>query len=193
MNAYLTRLGICPEIQDWLDPYYSINDAGHLVFDWQTDTEIFALAFHRVPNNGCWTAGTANGLIRQIILCCSAMEGIAWLNHHPVNLDHIQLIATNTFGRLPKANYTIVFADDLLGRIYDLKAAAALAGHSVIVSVDQEIVRITFRFRRYQLPFETFSLNAFERISGYRFKNVKSSKPRRHSSWLNQLLVHGNN
>jgi hypothetical protein len=192
MNAYLTRLGIRSEIQEWLAPYYVINDAGHLCFDYGDDAETYALAFHRIPARGCWQAGTQNILVRQTILCSSAMEAIAWLNYHPVHLEYIRLIATRSFNKLPKTRCTLVFGNDLLGHAYDLKAASALAGQPVSLSVEQDAVHIIFRFRHYHLAAVIFSLNAFERLSGYRFNHIRTSKPSRHSSWLNQLLNHGN-
>lgn len=191
MNAYLTHLSIRTDIQDWLAPYYSINDAGHLCFTYGDDAEVYGLGFHRVPITGCWLAGTNSLLIRQTILCSSAMEGIAWLNFHPVNFDHIQLMATSSFQHLLKGKYTLVFGNDLLGHVYDLKAAATLAGLPISLSTADNVVDINFRFREYQLPVNSFSLHAFERRSKYRFNQIKTSKPSRHSSWLNQLLHHG--
>lgn len=192
MNVYLTRLGIRPEIQEWLAPYYYTNSSGHLCFTYGVATETYGLGFHHAPLKGCWMAGSHNAIIRRVILCSSAMEGAAWLNFHTVNLDHIQIVATNTFHYLPKGNYTLAFGNDLLGHVYDLKAAAALTGQPVAISASKETVHLTFRFRNYQLPLENFSLNAFERLSGYRFNAIKTSKPSRHSSWLNQLLSYGN-
>ena len=190
MNAYLTRLGIRPEIQEWLASYYYTNDAGHLCFSYGSDTEIYGMAFHRVPlHGGYWQAGAEN-LVSHTVICSSAMEGIAWLNCHPVNLDHLLLIATGskiTLPALPKSKQVLVFCNDLLGHVCDLKAAAILARHPAEISIANDIVYVNFRYRHFNLPTETFSLHAFQRLSGYRF-NVKTSKPRQHASWLNQLL-----
>jgi hypothetical protein len=190
MNAYLTRLGIRPEIQEWLVPYYYMNDAGQLCFFYDNDIEIYGLAFHRVPlKGGCWKAGAEN-LLSQTVICSSVMEAIAWLNCHTVNLDHLLLIATGnkiSLPSLPKSQKILVFGNDLLGNVCDLKAAAILAGHPVEITVEDNTIDVTFRHRRYSLPAATFSLSAFQRISGNRF-NVKTSKPRQHSSWLNQLI-----
>lgn len=189
MNAYLTKLGIRPELQEWLAPYFT-NDAGHLCFDYQTGIEVYGLAFHRVPlTGGSWKAGAEN-LISQTVICSSAMEAIAWLNCHTVNLDHLLLVATGSKISLPsltKSKYLLVFGNDTLGNICDLKVAAILSGHPVQIAIEDNTVYITFRHRRFCLPADTFSLSAFQRLSGYRF-NVKTSKPRQHSSWLNQLL-----
>ena len=190
MNAFLTRLGIRPEIQDWLAPYYHTDDTGNLCFSYGNDTEIYGLAFHRIPlKGGCWKAGAEN-LVSQTVICSSAMEAIAWLNCHAVNLDHLHIIATGskiTLPALPKSKQVLVFGNDLLGNICDLKAASVLVGHPIEIAVEEDAVNITFRHSRFDLPADSFSLSAFQRISGYRF-NVKTSKPRQHSSWLNQLL-----
>jgi len=190
MNAYLTRLGIRPEIQEWLASYYYTNDAGHLCFSYGSDTEIYGMAFHRVPlHGGYWQAGAEN-LVSHTVICSSAIEAIAWLNCHTVNLDYLRVVATGSkisLPSLPKSKYLLVFDNDLLGNICDLKAAAFLAGHPVEIAVEEDTVYVTFRHSRFNLPAQTFSLCAFQRLSGYRF-NVKTSKPRQHASWLNQLL-----
>lgn len=190
MNAYLTRLGILPEIQDWLTRWYHVNETGNLCFSYGSDTEVYGMAFHRVPLTGsCWKAGSGI-FVSQTVICSSAMEGIAWLNCHSVNLDQLLLIATGStisLPSLPKSKKVLVFGNDPLGHICDLKAAAILSGHPVQIAIEDNVVHITFRHRRFCLPTNTFSLSAFERLSGYRF-NVKTSKPRQHSSWLNQLI-----
>jgi hypothetical protein len=190
MNAFLTRLGIRPEIQEWLLPYYQTDDTGNLYFSYGNDTEIYGLAFHRIPlNAGCWKAGAEN-LVSQTVICSSAMEGIAWLNCHPVNLGHLLLIATGSkisLPSLPKSKYVLVFGNDLLGNICDLKVAALLSGHPMEIAINNHTVQVSFRHKCYQMAAEQLSHNAFQRLSGYRF-NAKTSKPRQHSSWLNQLL-----
>ena len=192
MNAYLIRLGIRPEIQEWLRPFYNTDDSGNLCFSYGDDIEVYGLAFHRMPlNGGCWKAG-AEALVRQTIICSSAMEALAWLNCHTVNLDHLLVVATGSriaLPPLPKNKKVLVFGNDLLGHLCDLKAAALLDKHPVEISFVADSVQITFRNKRYSINAEAFSLNAFERLSGYRF-NAKTSKPSRHSSWLNQLLAY---
>ncbi len=197
MNAYLARLGIRSDIQDWVKDYCHTDERGHLCFAYGDDTEVYGLAFHRVPlTDSCWTVGPENPvLVRQVIICSSAMEAISWLNCHiaSVNLDHSFFVATGSrfspekFKTLPRGRYVLVFDNDLLGRICDLKVAAVLAGQPLEVMVTVDTVHINFRFQRFSFPAETFSLNAFQRASGYRFP-VKIAKPARYSSWLNQLL-----
>jgi len=190
MNAYLTHLGIRSEIQDWLAPYYYTDAGGNLCFAYGDDSEVYGPGSHRLPLSGTyWKAGAGN-LVSQTVICSSAMEAIAWLNCHTVNLDSLMIIATGSkisLPAFPKSKCTLVFGNDLLGCICDLKAAARLAGQPVEIRVSDNVIHISSRCRRFCLAADTFSLSAFERLSGYRF-HVRTSKPRQHSSWLNQLL-----
>lgn len=194
MNACLTRLGIRPEIQEWLEPYYHTDENGNPCFSYGGGTETYGLAFHRVPlSGGLWK--TDQPLTRQVIICSSAMEAISWLNCNLSSFQDIgqtmlaamgSKLAPAQFAALPKAKYQLVFGNDLLGRICDLKAAAWFKGYPIAISMYAGTVRVSFRHKSYAIPCEMFSLHAFERISGFRF-NIKTPKPREHSSWLSQL------
>lgn len=198
MNAYLTRLGIRPEIQEWIAPWHYTGENGNLCFPYGSETEVYGLAFHKVPAVGLWTTNTA--IARQIIICSSAMEAIAWLNCNLSafqNIGQLMLAATGSklcpaqFKTLPKSKYQLVFGNDLLGRICDLKAAAFLAGYPIDIWLAGDFIEIIFRNQPFCLPCETFSLSAFEHLSGHRF-HIKTAKPRQHSSWLSQLSNHAN-
>jgi hypothetical protein len=188
MNAYLTRLGIRSEVQEWLEPHTYTDDVGNLCFAYGEDSEIYGLAFHRVPLSGCWTAGPEHA--RQVIISSSAMEVIAWLNcNYTPQIEHFFFVAGDYRRLLRHKKYSFLFGNDLLGRIHDLKAATMLTGHPAEISVITETVQITFRSKRYAIPVEKFSLHAFELLSGFRFGG-KTLKPNRHNSWLEQLLNH---
>jgi hypothetical protein len=192
MNAYLTRLGIRKAIQEWLAPHCYTNEDGHLCFAYNNnETEVFGLGFHRVPLCGHWQ--TENHMARGTIICSSAMEAIAWLNCHSAGLDHLLLVAGNQvpLQHLPKSKYVLVFGNDLPGRLNDLKIAAKLRAHTAEIWYANDNLQIKFRNKFYKMPAATFSLSAFERLSGFRFQ-VKTSKPTRHNSWLNQILAYGN-
>jgi len=198
MNAYLTRLGIRREIQQWLTPYYHTDESGNVCFSYGIDTEVYGLAFHKVPSTPeCWIAGPENpASIREVVICSSAMEAISWLNCN-FNvlrfLDNVMFIATGSSltdcrlnvirGSLQGRKYNLIYGNDLLGRICDLKVAAILAGHPAEIAVLDDVVHITFRYANFQMPCETFSLNAFERVCRYRF-SVKTLKPHGHATWL---------
>jgi hypothetical protein len=199
MHAYHTRLGIHPNIQSFFEPYYHSDSKVNLCFNYGDDLETYGLAFHRVPlTPDCWIAGDWQ-IARQVIVCSSAMEAVAWLNcnsgYHPnprtllfiatgsqLNTEKLQLFREQR----PQRKYGLLFSDDLLGRICDLKAAAALAGYPADVSVLNNNIHVVFRSRSFQIDCETFSLNAFGRLSGFRF-NLPTLKPKGFISWLSQL------
>ena len=201
MNAYLTRLGIRPEIQEWLLPYYHTDVTGNLCFSYGDDYEVYGLAFHRVPlTTGCWLTGSDHlPLMRQVFICSSAMEAISWLNCHFTCFGMIEnllflaigsKLAESQFNRirhaLPGRKYRLLFGNDLLGRICDLKAATLLIGNPAEIALEGDELQINFRDKCFRIPCKGFSLNAFERISGFRF-NVSTHKPGQHSSWFSQL------
>jgi hypothetical protein len=199
MHAYLTRLGIHPNVQSFFEPHYHSDSKGNLCFDYGSDLETYGLAFHRVPlTQGCWIAGEQK-FARQVIICSSAMEAIAWLNcnsRHQQRMETLLFIATGSQlnaeklqkfrQRFPQRKYGLLFSDDLLGRVCDLKIAAALAGCPAEVSIFDNNVHINFRNRSFQMDCETFSLHAFDRLCGFRF-NIPTRKPKGHTSWLSQL------
>lgn len=200
MNAFLTRLCILPEVQGFFTPHYYTNTAGNLCFSYGNEPEVYGLGFHRVPLTGCWLAGPENlALVRHVFICSSAMEAIAWLNCNlPMfrTTDHLLFIATGSkleesrFARLRMyltvRKYFLIFGNDPLGCICDLKAAALLAGYPIEITVAGNDLGINFRNRHFTTACENFSLHSFERLSGYRFK-VKTCKPGNHISWLAQL------
>lgn len=202
MHPYLTRLGVHPTVQAFFAPHYCSDPDGNLVFDYTGETETYGLAFHRVPlTDHSWTAGADNSVVRRVIICSSAVEAIAWLNcnfsaFH--SLDHLLFVATGNRitdqklawirRRLPGRKYGLLFGNDLLGRICDLKAAAAICGYPVHILNTGATITVDFRYRHFELTHAAFSLNAFERISGFRFA-VKTLKCKQHESWLNQLTT----
>src|ERR1700744_1744799 len=201
MHPYLTRLNILAEVQDFFSPFHDTDGRGNLCFNYGNDTEIYGLAYHRVPaTSQCWIAGPRNfALVRQVIICSSAMEAFAWLTCH-INayrsLDYLLFIATGSRithekltwvrNELPGHKYGLLFGNDLLGKICDLKAAAALHGLAVKISGEQNGLSIHFRYRCFRMDHQLFSLNAFSRLSGFRF-GVQTLKPAHYCNWLDQL------
>ncbi|WP_183573774.1 hypothetical protein HDF18_08285 [Mucilaginibacter sp. X5P1] len=201
MHAYLTRLGIRPEIQQFFAPACRCDENGNLIFSYGCLTEIYGLAYHLVPTaTHYWISGDEiDSTVRRIIICGSAMDAIAWLNCNSAlsnvnqglqfiaignSLDEQQLLMLRKQKQCCK--YSLLFPKDLLGHIFDLKIASVLQGYSAKVSISGECLEIEFRNRRFKIACEDFSLSRFERLSGFRF-NVKTLKPRQHVSWLRQL------
>ncbi|HEY2583322.1 MAG TPA: hypothetical protein VGI43_16035 [Mucilaginibacter sp.] len=201
MHPYLTKLGIRPKVQAFFLPHYSSDASGNLIFSYGAAVETYGMAFHYVPNTeNFWLAGTGNlHLARQVFVTASAMEAIAWFHIHYAALsqtdgllflstgatlcpEHFRKLHANKKGK----KFCLLFGNDLLGKIYDLKAAALLCNQPVAVSIAGETVKVDFRSKTYSFAFDNFSLNAFEKQSGYRF-NVRTSKPIHDNSWLDLL------
>jgi hypothetical protein len=193
MHPFLTKLGIMPAVQDFFEPWYTTDENRNLVFSYGTEAEHFGFAFHRVPATGFWQAGDSNrSMIRFVFLCDSAMEAIAYfsLNFHAFRqTEQCLFIAGNPDLELAGRSCSLVFGNDLLGRVRDLKTAAAIRRLPLAISLTGETVRIRFRQKNYTVQQHLFSLNAFEQLSGFRF-GVRLSKSKTADSWLEQLKIH---
>ena len=191
MHHYLTKLGVPHLVQDFFEPYYTTDETGNLVFWYGDEAEHFGFAFHRVPSTGLWLAGNPNtAMIRQVFYCDSAMEAISFLSLNYTAYAYVDqllfLAGEREHSRQLQKSWSLVFNGDILGRIRDLKVAAAIRRLPVSVNLAGETVHIRFRQENYILPQNQFSLGAFEKISGYRF-NVKTHKAKNADSWLDQL------
>jgi hypothetical protein len=201
MHPYLTKLGIRPAVQDFFAPYIRSNHAGDLLFDYGDEAEHFGFAFHRVPvSANFWMAGCSGlNLVSRVVICSSAMEAIAWFHFNGYAFsrpDNLLFLATgvqpNTeqfksiHRMVPAMDYLLVFGNDLLSRIAELKVAAHLRKLPIAITLNGDILTINCRFKTYVIAANDFSLNCFEKHAGYRFK-VKTSKPRDHDTYLQQL------
>ena len=190
MHPFLTKLGVAPAVQDFFEPYFITDIEGNLVFSYGEEAEHFGFAFHRVPANGSWRAGNPNlAMIRYVFLCDSAMEAISYfsLNFHAFrHIDQCLFFAGKPDLNLTGKSCSLVFDKNILGRVSDLKTAAAIRSLPLTVSLMDESVRIRFRHKDYQIPQQNFSLSAFEKLSGYRF-NLRICKPKKYDCWLDQL------
>jgi hypothetical protein len=187
MHPHLTRLGISPEIQAFFEPFFTVQ-SGFLTFPYGNKTELFAPAFHLVPDADFpWTAGPANlSLARHVFICSSATEAIAFLacNRSKFNhLDNLFFIAT---GLLPKNNLpdlkgkqiALVNSNDLLGKLTDIKLAHP---NAKIFYKNPDVTINDLRFHQKQI-----SLNSYEKAAGLRSK-VRTYKPAGHLSWLAKM------
>ena len=200
MHPFLTKLGIRPEVQEFFSPYYSGDRSGNLVFPYGRYSETYGLAFHHVPaTENYWLAGSDLALAGEIFICGSAMEAVAWLHIHYRaynQTDNLLFLSTGTrpcgehFFRLKQGikgkRIALLYGNDLLGRVCDLKTAAALRNQPAAVSLDNENVTVTFRSKIYSCSRQCFSLNAFEKQSAYRF-HVRTLKPKTANTWLDLL------
>lgn len=201
MHPYLTRLGISAEVQAFFSPFCP-GASTDLVFQHGSYREHFGLAFHRLsPGGDCWLAGETNfAWVNQVYIGSSAMDLIAFLQLYGQTMpdwSHLLFVAT---GITPSAGQlrwirenlsvkklTLLFPNDLLGKITDLKVAAALRGlPAAAFLAEKEMLTVCFRAREYHFDQQNFSLAAFERAANYRFK-VVTRKPKLGSSFYEQV------
>ncbi|HZY39386.1 MAG TPA: hypothetical protein VFE53_22175 [Mucilaginibacter sp.] len=202
MHPYLTRLGVRQEVQEYFESHLFSNEAGDLCFPYVNEFEHYGFGFHRVPVvSTFWMAGNLNfSQVRQAIVCGSAMECIAWLNHYgfafpdtesllflsagaSLHHQHIRWLRENLTGK----DFDFVFGKDLLGRLTALKLAAGIRGQQMhIAYLAEEKIQILFRGRNFIFSPENLSLNALEKLSGFRFR-VRISTPKNYKTFFEQL------
>jgi len=202
MHPHLIKIGIPAIIQQHCLPYLETDQNGNISFSFGDGDEIFGPGRHRVPvTQGLWFAGALDDPgVRHLIIGHSAMELIAFLTLHRHlfdDLNRILLVATGS-GLLSSQlslirdscegkSCAFIFGNDLFGRIADLKAAAGLRKLPVSISLmGDESLTVTFRCRQFLFTQKNFSLNAFERSSGFRFR-IHTYKPKSASSFVHQL------
>jgi hypothetical protein len=203
MHPYLVRLGVHPAVQAYFAPYYTSDTFGDLSFDYADAREIYGLAWHRVPSaEDLWMAGSEDfSMIRRVFICSSAMEAIAWLHYHHSmlgNLDQLCFLATGSSLSDSKLQLlrdgvagkqcALLYSNDLLGKICDLKVCAALCSQPVTISACEDRVGVAFRAVTYELNADQFSLNKFEKLAAFRF-NVQTLKPKGALTWLDRLTA----
>jgi hypothetical protein len=201
VHPFLIRLGILPEVQSFFEPFYSSDGTGNLVFNYGDSVEHYGFAFHRVPDSKhFWVAGNLNfSQVRQVLIGSSAMDCIAFFNFNFTDFRHTNNLLFLSIGVKPNAGqmrwivdhlkrkaFTLIFGSDLLGRICDLKVAAGISRVPLEISIYNESVVVDFRMNQYHFPQDNFSLNAFEKASGYRF-HIRTAKSKNFDSWLSWL------
>jgi hypothetical protein len=202
MHPYFTRLGIRPEVQHFFRPFYRVDAIGNLLFAYGEETEHFGFAFHKVPvTDGFWLAGNLQfSQVRLVILSASALDAVSWLNKKlpafPLteNLLFLALGAGVTDAQvlwirahLEGKAFRLLFGRELLGRMADVKLAAAIKGWPLSVYLGEgEQVVVSFRQHHFTFSQEQFSLAAFEKAAGVRF-GAATDKPKVYNSFFDEL------
>jgi hypothetical protein len=202
MHPYLTRLGIRPEVQRFFRPFYTTDDLGNMVFAYGGEAEHFGFAFHKVPvTDTFWLAGNLQfSQVRLVILSASALDAVSWLNKKLPAFPQTENLLFVAFGagisdaqvlwirtHLEGKAFRLLFGRDVLGRMADLKLAAAIKGWSLSVYLTgNEKVIINFRHFHFSFSQEQFSLAAFEKAAGVRF-GVATDKPKVYNSYFDEL------
>lgn len=202
IHPYLTKLGVWDEVQNFFREAIIIDNNADLLFSYDDCVETYGLAFHRIPvTDGIWTAGNNDyALIRQVFVCASAMDAIAFLHFHRKNfthLDHLLFVATGLRPckkqsdwirfNFPNRIISLLLSNDLPGRIADLKIAAWLQRLFPTVTLSGDQLNIRLLYHDYQFDPDNFSLNRFEKESGQRLR-CRTFKPKQSATWADQLF-----
>jgi hypothetical protein len=191
MNPILTALGIPEEVQ-------SFFGAEQLLFAYGCHYEHYDEGFHRVPTTThLWTAGSL--VTREVIITPTAMEAMAYLTLHRHKYHRLDNITCIAVGNLPHdaqlkwitANFngkrfTLVFPGDLLGKLADIKIAAAINGVSVAFRHLPACIEIKFKRLVYRFSENELSLNRFEKTTALR-TGCRTAKPKFAYTFLEQL------
>jgi hypothetical protein len=192
MNSLLTELGVSKELQAYFN-------AADLCFDYGDQQELFGHGFHLVPSTAdLWLAG--NYPATELIITSSAMEAIAYMAlnawRHPANA----ILSFIAIGNLPhtrqlnwisaycqKRKITLVFSNDLTGRLADIVVSAGIRGRAVRISWHADVVHLHLNSSVFALSPDTLSLNIFEKAAGIR-SGIRTRKARLYNSFLDQLI-----
>lgn len=191
MNDYLTRLGVPPKIQQ----FFAVEEP---IFDFGDEIEYFSETTHRVPaTNNLWMAGDL--FARQVIITFSAMEAIALLTLKQANYPNykellfmatgakagdgqLKWIKKNLRGR----EFSLAFGNELIGRITDIKVAAAIRNKSVKLSFQEGNVVAWLKEKKILFEEDKLSLHAFETAFGVRTM-IRTCKPLNQLTFLDEL------
>lgn len=201
MHPFLTRLGVEEQVQEFFEPFYRADDLGNLFFDYGDGLEHFGFAFHKVPlSQNFWMAGNRNfSQVRSVILCASALEAISWLKNKQAafgSFDGLLFLSVGAAVRdahgiwlnknLRSKDFRLAFGHDLLGRMADLKLAAAIRGWPLAIYHEDDKLLVGFRSRVFSFSQENFSLNAFEKAAKYRF-GIPCDKPKGYDNFFDMI------
>lgn len=201
MHPFLTRLGVGLEVQVFFEPFFRVDDLGNLLFDYGDGVEHFGFAFHKVPvSKNFWMAGNRIfSQVRQVVICASAMEAVSWLKNKQTafgSFDGLLFLSVGAAVRdahgiwlnknLRSKDFRLVFGRNLLGRVADLKLAAAICSWPLEIYHDNDRLAVSFRSRVFSFSQENFSLNAFEKAAKCRF-GISCDKPKGYNSYFDLL------
>jgi hypothetical protein len=191
-KPFLERLGIHPDVQSFFKNHI-IDTCESIIFKYGNSLEHASSNFHLIPTTEeTWTAGEIM-LAKHIIICGSAMDAIAWLHfHHYAYQSNLFFAAVGaspsrsqieTITRRNK-QYHLVFSNDELGAVCDLKVASYVRKKPISILADEKHFTVTFRSKNYRL--KHLSLHALEKAARFHF-NIPVSKPQKFNTFYEQL------
>jgi hypothetical protein len=191
-KPFLERLGIHPEARSFFKNHL-IDTCESLIFNYGNSSEHANDKIHLVPTTEeTWTAGEITHA-KHIIICGSAMDAIAWLHfHHHAYQNNLFFAAVGTspspaqmetFIR-PNKQYHLIFSNDELGAICDLKVASYIRKKPIQIRAGENHFTITFKSKNYKL--RHLSLHALEKSARFHF-NMLTHKPKKYHTYYEQL------
>jgi len=192
MNPLLTRLGVPADIQAFF------NTAAELSFHYGDTSEHYSEDFHKVPTTAnLWMAGEATA--SEVIVSYCAMEAIAFITINRQHYPELEKLAFVAIGnklqgeqvkwireKFPKRKFTLVFGNDLLGQITDIKLAAGLKHIPLRIQHSSGKVLINCLDKLRIFDEDKITLHAFQLAFGLRGK-IRTRKPIQTLTYLDQL------
>ncbi|RYE26772.1 MAG: hypothetical protein EOP45_03295 [Sphingobacteriaceae bacterium] len=202
-NHYLTRLGITEETQALFYGTYKVDTgSGGIYFEYgDAVVEQYNLGFHLIPSvPAFWKAGELEtNIVSKIIIGSSALDIISYFSRKLNNYsDSTSLMFLSTGTRLydahldlirsfGKKEIILIFDNTFLGRISDIKVAAALMNLPIQFKVIAEEVIVKFKDKSISFDSLDFSLNAFRKEFNIRTPFLKTQKSKGLSFLQDQL------
>lgn len=195
MNSLLTELGVPPELQ-------ALFNNTDCLFDFGDSHEHFGQGFHRVPTSqNVWRA--SRDCVTEVIITHSAMEAVAYITLNSYSHSVIENIGFIAIGNYPhalqtgwirdtfkKRKITLVFGNCLLGILADIRVVAGLRSLQLRMTLDGNCIKLESKGLTHSIEQGSLSLYLFEKAFGIR-SGIKTSKPKNHLTYLDQLLAHG--
>lgn len=128
--------------------------------------------------------------VRHLFLSNSATDILCFCQQRPewlkipgsVAFASLGLLASEdqiSFLKLHFVNAKVhtVFDAELTGRVTDCKVALWKSGKDAFFKVTEDLIQITYRKRKFNIPATSFSLNHFEKVAGIR-SGIRTHKPK---------------
>jgi hypothetical protein len=192
MNPLLTGLGVPAEVQ----AFFQISE--ELLFSYGDVQEHFNCDLHKIPTTqNIWMAGEFTA--SEVIITYCAMEAIAFLTTNFSRCPNLSGLAFVAIGNklqqaqikwiretFPNRKFTMVFGNDPLALITDIKLAAGLK--NVPVKIQHSNSKLLIRCGNVLRVFDEdkISFYAFQTAFGIRGK-IRTRKPNGTLTFLDQL------
>jgi len=191
MNPLLEKLGVSSELQ----AFFKSTDC---VFDFGDSFEHFGPGFHKVPTTqNVWR--TAGETVTNVIISHSAMECLAYLTLNRHRFQLLSALGCVALGNYPyelqlewvrrtfyRRKFTLVFSNDLVGRVMDIKVMTGLRNKPTRLWLSGDSVIARYHERTLSFAQANLSLHSFEKAFSIR-SGIRTRKPLHHLTFLDEL------